>query len=162
MASKMHVVTVCEAWRDSRVLTLSVAEPASTFYMAMSYSHSTNSLFSFPTSLSGSITSTRKTHIHRLNDVLNIFIGRGDLKRARQAWAILARCREYDWSSLWKTGLLLTKASDSQLFERSFGREIGYLKSMIPRSRSSDEVCTLFIKIILIFSPFSDRLSLRS
>ncbi|KAL5527691.1 hypothetical protein ACEPAG_6492 [Sanghuangporus baumii] len=46
-------------------------------------------------------------HIRRLNDILHLSIERGDFSRARRAWAILARCKEFDWATMWRTGLLL-------------------------------------------------------
>ncbi|KAI0750952.1 hypothetical protein C8Q80DRAFT_1099889 [Daedaleopsis nitida] len=50
---------------------------------------------------------SRKLHIRRLLDILQICIQRGDWDRARRAWAILARCREVNWKSMWRTSLLL-------------------------------------------------------
>ncbi|KAI9574640.1 hypothetical protein HD554DRAFT_2182014 [Boletus coccyginus] len=51
---------------------------------------------------------SRRVHLRRLYDVLHLSIQRGDLHRARRAWAILARCKEIDWRTSWTlaTGLL--------------------------------------------------------
>ncbi|KAN0097420.1 hypothetical protein V8E55_001866 [Tylopilus felleus] len=51
---------------------------------------------------------SRRVHLRRLYDVLHLSIQRGDLHRARRAWAILARCKEIDWRASWilATGLL--------------------------------------------------------
>ena len=61
-------------------------------------------------------TSARKTHILRLNDMLNLFVERGDFKRARRVWAILIRCKEFDWRKKWRMALLLI--SDSTSYQR--------------------------------------------
>ena len=58
--------------------------------------------------------STRKVHIRRLYDVLELSIHRDDLVRARKAWAILVRCKEVDWKIMWKTGALLAGAEDKK------------------------------------------------
>ncbi|KAI9000870.1 hypothetical protein BD414DRAFT_406486 [Trametes punicea] len=50
---------------------------------------------------------TRKVHIRRLFDILQLCIQRRDWTRARRAWAILARCKEVDWKAMWRTSLLL-------------------------------------------------------
>ncbi|KAF8631621.1 hypothetical protein AX15_002363 [Amanita polypyramis BW_CC] len=49
----------------------------------------------------------RKVHIRRLYDLLQLCIHRQDFVRARRAWAILARCKEVQWRTLWTTSLLL-------------------------------------------------------
>jgi RNA polymerase I specific initiation factor len=69
------------------------------------YKHSTSFLFSSP---DGKVPSTaRKVHIRRLCDILHLSIQRGDLPRARRAFALLARCEEIEWMTIWKIGLLL-------------------------------------------------------
>ncbi|KAH9943305.1 uncharacterized protein BXZ73DRAFT_40340 [Epithele typhae] len=47
--------------------------------------------------------SSRKTHIRRLFDVLEVCIQRHDWPRAKRAWAILARCGEVGWKTMWTT-----------------------------------------------------------
>ncbi|WVQ85865.1 hypothetical protein IAT38_008033 [Cryptococcus sp. DSM 104549] len=50
--------------------------------------------------------SIRNAYIHHLTDLLHACLLRGDIPRARRAWAILIRCREVDWKSRWYWGLL--------------------------------------------------------
>ncbi|KAH9899724.1 hypothetical protein C8Q73DRAFT_331910 [Cubamyces lactineus] len=57
---------------------------------------------------------TRKLHIRRVFDVLNLCIQRQDWPRARRAWAILARCKEVDWKQMWRTSLLLLGETGNQ------------------------------------------------
>jgi RNA polymerase I-specific transcription initiation factor RRN11 len=52
-------------------------------------------------------TTARKVHIRRLYDLLQLCLQRDDLPRARRAWAILARCKEVDWKTMWTTGVHL-------------------------------------------------------
>ncbi|KAF6762175.1 hypothetical protein DFP72DRAFT_1002018 [Ephemerocybe angulata] len=55
----------------------------------------------------------RKVHIRRLYDLFQVSIQRQDFTRASRAWAILARCKEFDWMSMWMTGFLLLRGSSS-------------------------------------------------
>ena len=52
-------------------------------------------------------TTARRVHIRRLYDLLQLCLQRHDLPRARRAWAILARCKEVDWKTMWTTGVHL-------------------------------------------------------
>ncbi|KAI0375790.1 hypothetical protein BV20DRAFT_984843 [Pilatotrama ljubarskyi] len=52
-------------------------------------------------------TTARKVHIRRLFDILHLCVQRQDWHRARRAWAILARCKEVHWKTMWRTSLLL-------------------------------------------------------
>ncbi|CAK5275384.1 unnamed protein product, partial [Mycena citricolor] len=63
--------------------------------------------FIFNSSVEAKRFSTRKTHIRRLYDVMEICLQRGDFARAARAWAILARCEEIKWKKMWVTGLQL-------------------------------------------------------
>ncbi|WWD20637.1 hypothetical protein CI109_105113 [Kwoniella shandongensis] len=59
-------------------------------------------------------TPIRRVYIQNLTDLLHACLLRGDLDRAKRAWAILIRCREVDWKSRWNWGLLiLSHGSDS-------------------------------------------------
>lgn len=83
----------------------------------------------------------RKVHLRRLFDVLHLCIQRHDWPRARRAWAILARCKEVDWKTMWRTSLLLlgegsdatTHASDTD------GDKVGFLTVMM--RQFPEEVC---------------------
>ncbi|KAF9226651.1 hypothetical protein BS17DRAFT_696836 [Gyrodon lividus] len=44
---------------------------------------------------------SRRVHLRRLYDVLQLSMQRGDIERARRAWAILARCKEVSWKTSW-------------------------------------------------------------
>ena len=47
----------------------------------------------------------RRVHIRRLYDILQLCLQRNDIARAKQAWAILARCKEMDWKTMWTTAV---------------------------------------------------------
>ena len=81
----------------------------------------------------------RKVHIRRLYDILQLCIQRQDLSRARRTWAILARCKEIQWKSLWITSLLLV--DDSLHLANSNKEKIDYLRSLM--LQHSDDVRTL-------------------
>ena len=49
----------------------------------------------------------RLTHIRQLNDILHLCIEQRDVVRARRAWSILSRCKEFDWKYMWRTGLFM-------------------------------------------------------
>ena len=71
----------------------------------------------------------RKVHIRRLYDILQLCIQRQDISRARRTWAILARCKEIQWKSLWITSLLLV--GDSLHLVDSNTEKINYLRSLM-------------------------------
>ena len=58
--------------------------------------------------------SARRVHLRRLYDILELCIHRGDLERARKAWAILVRCKEVNWKAMWRTGTLLVGRQEDQ------------------------------------------------
>lgn len=89
-------------------------------------------IYAFPDNEKFKPTSSRKTHILRLNDLLHLFIERGDLQRARRTWAILIRCKEFDWNTKWRTGLFLI--SDPKSSRQSEGQaKIDFLKKLMRR-----------------------------
>lgn len=49
----------------------------------------------------------RNVHIRRLYDLLQLSLQRNDIPRAKRAWAILARCKEVDWKTMWTIGVHL-------------------------------------------------------
>ena len=72
---------------------------------------------------------TRKAHIRRLYDILQLSIQRHDVQRAQRAWSILARCKEINWLALWRTRLHIlgeahTDADGAQV-------TVNYLRSMM-------------------------------
>src|ERR1700722_119049 len=68
----------------------------------------------------------RKVHIRRLYDVLRLCIERNDLPRARKAWDILIRCKEFDWKVMWQTAvhLLGSHSDDNRPEEHEFLRVV--------------------------------------
>lgn len=89
--------------------------------------------------------SARKVHIKRLYDILQLCIQKGDFVRARRAWAILARCKEIQWMTLWTTGLLLVGEKTDSL-ERISTKTIEYLRTMM--LQNADEVS--FSQLVLL------------
>ncbi|WVQ70577.1 hypothetical protein IAR50_000096 [Cryptococcus sp. DSM 104548] len=57
--------------------------------------------------------SLRHAYIQSLAHCLQACLLRGDLERARRAWAILIRCREVDWRARWEWGLLFLSSQGS-------------------------------------------------
>jgi hypothetical protein len=73
--------------------------------------HSGPFLFASP---DGKAPSTaRKVHVRRLLDILHLSIQRGDLRLARRAFGLLARCEEIEWLVIWKIGLVILAAANS-------------------------------------------------
>ncbi|KAH7930702.1 hypothetical protein BV22DRAFT_1101649 [Leucogyrophana mollusca] len=93
--------------------------------------------------------STRKIHLRRLNDVLQLSLHRGDLPRARRAWSILARCKEVDWKAMWTTGvyLLVQNANSTQ----TSPQKIEFLRTMMLQCPDQQELilCELVFHYIL-------------
>ncbi|KIL70210.1 hypothetical protein M378DRAFT_156290, partial [Amanita muscaria Koide BX008] len=71
----------------------------------------------------------RKVHIRRLYDVLQLCIQRQDYARAKRAWAILVRCKEVRWKSLWTIGLLLV--GDNADMSGNHEEKVDYLRSLM-------------------------------
>lgn len=84
-------------------------------------------LFSPPEDISP--LTARRVHLRRLYDVLHLSIQRGDLHRARRAWAILARCKEIDWRTSWMLATRLLDRSGSRT--ESNQTKIDYLRTMM-------------------------------
>ncbi|KAG6821541.1 hypothetical protein H0H93_000050 [Arthromyces matolae] len=80
---------------------------------------------------------SRKAHIRRLYDVLELCIHRNDLQRAMRAWSILARCKEVQWMSMWTTGLLLISAHEDNGLDAS--NRLDYLRTMMLRHQDERE-----------------------
>lgn len=71
---------------------------------------------------------SRKVHIRRLYDILQLSIQQHNFERAKRAWAIFARCNEVDWKCLWNVGLILL---DRGALDHEPGREVEYLRLMM-------------------------------
>ncbi|KAH7911570.1 hypothetical protein BJ138DRAFT_1113116 [Hygrophoropsis aurantiaca] len=74
---------------------------------------------------------TRQIHIRRLNDVLHLSLHRGDIPRAKRAWAILARCKEVDWKTMWITGVHLVEPIQESSNTQTSAEKIEYLRTMM-------------------------------
>ncbi|KAH0839964.1 hypothetical protein J3R83DRAFT_919 [Lanmaoa asiatica] len=72
---------------------------------------------------------SRRVHLRRLYDILHLSIQRGDLHRARRAWAILARCKEIDWKTSWMLAIGLLDRSGYGT--ESNQTKIDYLRTMM-------------------------------
>lgn len=73
--------------------------------------------------------SSRKVHLRRLYDILQLCIHRQDFERAKHVWAILIRCKEVDWKALWTIGLHILGANEST--DGKMEVSIEYLRTMM-------------------------------
>ncbi|KAK0206739.1 hypothetical protein DFS33DRAFT_1486309 [Desarmillaria ectypa] len=73
--------------------------------------------------------SARKVHICRLYDVLELSLLRNDLPRARKAWAILARCKEMHWTTMWATAVRIL--GDETFDEHGSSKRLAFLREMM-------------------------------
>ncbi|KAF9520862.1 hypothetical protein BS47DRAFT_1286631 [Hydnum rufescens UP504] len=102
--------------------------------------------------------SARKFHIRRLQDILQLSVQREDFARAKKAWAILARCTEVDWITIWETGLsVIGKATGQSLEEHDTSRmgnreRLDYLKIVMLRHKPGREQILQEIVLTLIAS----------
>jgi RNA polymerase I-specific transcription initiation factor RRN11 len=69
---------------------------------------------------------TRKVHIRRLYDILQLSIQRHDVQRAKRVWSILSRCKEINWLTLWRTRLHILSED-----EGGMQLTVDYLRSMM-------------------------------
>ncbi|KAH8118618.1 hypothetical protein DFH11DRAFT_688760 [Phellopilus nigrolimitatus] len=88
------------------------------------------SIFTLSESSQFNALTSRKYHIQRLNDILLLAIERSDLPRARRAWAILARCKEFDWKTKWRTSMLLQDPGSGQSPQTARNRNLELLKKL--------------------------------
>ncbi|KAK0243009.1 hypothetical protein EDD85DRAFT_947154 [Armillaria nabsnona] len=89
--------------------------------------------------------SARKLHICRLYDVLELSLSRNKLIRARKAWAILARCKEIHWTTMWTTAVRVL--GDETFDEHDSSKKIAFLHEMMLQSPDKRE--TILKEIIL-------------
>ncbi|PPR04037.1 hypothetical protein CVT24_010612 [Panaeolus cyanescens] len=71
---------------------------------------------------------TRKVHLRRLWDLLQLSLQRQQFDRAKRIWAILIRCKEFDWKVLWTTGLQILSQDDPKTTSHT---TIEYLRTML-------------------------------
>lgn len=72
---------------------------------------------------------TRKVHIRRLYDILQLSIQRHDVQRAKRVWSILSRCKEINWLALWRTGLHIF--GEAHIDDDGMQVTVDYLRSMM-------------------------------
>jgi len=72
---------------------------------------------------------TRKVHIRRLYDILQLSIQRHDVQRATRVWSILSRCKEINWPALWTTRLHIL--GEAHTDEDGVRITVDYLRSMM-------------------------------
>ncbi|KAK0499838.1 hypothetical protein EDD18DRAFT_1152842 [Armillaria luteobubalina] len=73
--------------------------------------------------------SARKLHICRLYDVLELSLLRNEFARARKAWAILARCKEIHWTTMWTTAVRVL--GDETFNGHDSSKKIAFLHEMM-------------------------------
>ncbi|KAF8351600.1 hypothetical protein F5887DRAFT_875492 [Amanita rubescens] len=99
----------------------------------------------------------RKVHIRRLYDILQLCIQRQDFTRARRAWAILARCKEIQWKSLWMTSLLLV--GDGLHDVDSSKDKVNYLRSlMLQHLDDREAILTELIHCLIVSGRYREAL----
>ncbi|ESK94454.1 rna polymerase i transcription factor subunit rrn11 [Moniliophthora roreri MCA 2997] len=94
--------------------------------------------FLFDSLSSKSAQTARKVHIRRLFDVFQLCLHRHDIPRARRAWAILARCKEVNWLSLWSTAVYLVGKLDTSY--ENIPRQLELLRELMLHHPSEREV----------------------
>lgn len=87
----------------------------------------------------------REVHIRRLYDILQLCIQRNDMPRAKRAWAILVRCKEFRWEKHWTTGLCIL--NENGVSTENMPQRIEYLRAMM--LRDIDKVCFSPIRQVL-------------
>lgn len=106
---------------------------------------SSNHTFLFASLDSKPPPTTRKTHIKRLYDILELCIQRNDFSRAKRAWAILIRCKEFRWEEHWATGLYIL--NEGSVSTENIPQRIEYLRTMM--LRDIDKVRSLLTLAVL-------------
>ncbi|KAK0491252.1 hypothetical protein IW261DRAFT_1556401 [Armillaria novae-zelandiae] len=89
--------------------------------------------------------SARKFHICRLYDVLELSLLRNEFTRARKAWAILARCKEIHWTTIWTTAVRVL--GDETFDGHDSNKKIAFLREMMLQLPDKRE--TILKEIIL-------------
>ncbi|KAK4686329.1 RNA polymerase I-specific transcription initiation factor RRN11, partial [Tremellales sp. Uapishka_1] len=114
-----------------------------------------------------STTSIRRIYIQNLTDLLHVCLLRGEVERAKRAWAILIRCREVDWKSRWYWGLELLSAtsdglrSNSQLLSQEGGRDTErWLVSLRIASKEHDKPALLHALVLHLINNHRHRAAL--
>ena len=117
--------------------------------------------------------SIHKAHFRRLYDIFHLCQQRGDVDQAKRAYSLLVRCKEFDWATNWRSGILMVSAARSEHETESsraakevdlqvrFLRECHAIHSRKARkSHSLREVSNIAIKLRKIVA--SNNLSIAS
>lgn len=110
------------------------------------YPRSDEKIFIFDSLHARQPKTSRKTHIRLLYDVLQLAIQRRDYACAHKAWSILIRCKEVDWKTLWRTGMLLVEQASNEVPLDS--RKLEYLSTMMlqyPEAVSGDRILSALL-----------------
>lgn len=91
--------------------------------------HHSQHRFHFDLTGSYSRLTTRKVHIRRLYDLLHLSLQRNDRDQARRAWAILVRCPEVDWNTMWPISLDLI-GDETTALDGGF-QKVRYLRDLM-------------------------------
>jgi len=86
-------------------------------------------LFSLPNLTN--VDSARKLTIRRLYDVCMHSLCLGDTYRARKAFGILLRCKEFDWKASWSLAIYMLNAHDPKRDDDFFLGQVERLRSLM-------------------------------
>lgn len=75
--------------------------------------------------------SARKITIRRVYDVCMHSLCLGDVRRARKAFGILLRCREFDWKASWSLAIYMLNAHDPERDDSFFLSQVERLRSLM-------------------------------
>ena len=75
--------------------------------------------------------SARKVTIRRLYDVCMHSLCLGDVGRARKAFGILLRCKEFDWKASWSLAIYMLNAHDPERDDNFFLSQVEQLRSLM-------------------------------
>ena len=75
--------------------------------------------------------SARKVTIRRVYDVCMHSLCLGDVERARKAFGILLRCKEFDWKASWSLAIYMLNAHDPERDDTYFLSQVEHLRSLM-------------------------------
>lgn len=77
------------------------------------------------------IDSARKVTIRRVYDVCMHSLCLGDVERARKAFGILLRCKEFDWKASWALAVYMLNAHDPDRDDTFFLSQVEQLRLLM-------------------------------
>ena len=87
--------------------------------------------------------STHAAHFRRLYDIYRLLLQRGDIERAKRAYALVVRCREFDWAMNWRDGIAMVALPRSPEEEDDGNEEAG---GPAGRSRREEELKARYLR----------------